>query len=88
MHPRLCFGLLECACTYLCTRSNTTSNNLEHNTSKQKLIEELKRLLEQKERFMSSVSHELRTPLNGIIGISEGMLSGCCGVMPEQVRGA
>lgn len=34
---------------------------------------------------MSSVSHELRTPLNGIIGISEGMLSGCCGVMPEQV---
>jgi signal transduction histidine kinase len=54
----------------------------------QKLIEELKRLLEQKERFMSSVSHELRTPLNGIIGISEGMLSGCCGVMPEQVSHA
>ena len=51
----------------------------------QKLIEELKRMLEQKERFMSSVSHELRTPLNGIIGISEGMLSGCCGVLPEQV---
>jgi hypothetical protein len=36
---------------------------------------------------MSSVSHELRTPLNGIIGISEGMLSGCCGVLPEQVGG-
>lgn len=34
---------------------------------------------------MSIISHELRTPLNGIIGISEGMLSGCCGVMPEQV---
>lgn len=55
-------------------------------SSKQKLIEELKHLLEQKERFMSSVSHELRTPLNGIIGISEGMLSGCCGVLAEQVR--
>lgn len=43
-------------------------------------------MLAQKERFMSSVSHELRTPLNGIIGISEGMLSGCCGVLPEGVR--
>lgn len=37
-------------------------------SSKQKMIEELKQVLEQKERFMSSVSHELRTPLNGIIG--------------------
>ncbi|KAG2487725.1 hypothetical protein HYH03_013724 [Edaphochlamys debaryana] len=55
-------------------------------TSKAKLIAELQALLEQKERFMSSVSHELRTPLNGIIGISEGMLSGCCGVLPEGVR--
>jgi signal transduction histidine kinase len=49
------------------------------------VAQELRHLLEQKERFMSSVSHELRTPLNGIIGISEGMLSGCCGVLPEQV---
>ncbi|GIL60978.1 hypothetical protein Vafri_15766 [Volvox africanus] len=56
------------------------------NSSKAKLITELQALLEQKERFMSSVSHELRTPLNGIIGISEGMLSGCCGVLPEGVR--
>ncbi|GLC39538.1 Hexokinase-3 [Pleodorina starrii] len=55
-------------------------------SSKAKLITELQALLEQKERFMSSVSHELRTPLNGIIGISEGMLSGCCGVLPEGVR--
>ncbi|KXZ46245.1 hypothetical protein GPECTOR_45g115 [Gonium pectorale] len=55
-------------------------------SSKAKLIAELQALLEQKERFMSSVSHELRTPLNGIIGISEGMLSGCCGVLPEGVR--
>jgi len=66
-------------------RRETAMRNIE-DSSKQKLIEELKRLLEQKERFMSSVSHELRTPLNGIIGISEGMLSGCCGIMPEQVR--
>jgi hypothetical protein len=107
------------------------------------LVDELKNIIEQKGRFMSSVSHELRTPLNGIIGggrggggwqrssrpplasaclpaclhaclpaclpgsaclpasldthhlpqpptspagISEGMLSGCCGVLPDVVR--
>lgn len=38
------------------------------NDSKAKVIGELRQLLEQKERFLSSVSHELRTPLNGIIG--------------------
>ncbi len=32
------------------------------------VIQELKDLVEQKERFMSGMSHELRTPLNGIIG--------------------
>ncbi|GFH12981.1 uncharacterized protein HaLaN_08775 [Haematococcus lacustris] len=66
-------------------RRETAMRHIEEG-SKQKLIEELRHLLEQKERFMSSVSHELRTPLNGIIGISEGMLSGCCGVLPEQTR--
>ena len=37
-------------------------------SNKQMLIDELKKVLEQKGAFMSSVSHELRTPLNGIIG--------------------
>lgn len=37
-------------------------------THRQTLIQELKRVIEQKDAFMSSVSHELRTPLNGIIG--------------------
>lgn len=55
-------------------------------SNKQKLIDELKNILEQKDRFLSSVSHELRTPLNGIIGISEGLLSGCCGLLSESVR--
>ncbi|MEW5298288.1 MAG: hypothetical protein WDW36_001429 [Sanguina aurantia] len=53
--------------------------------SKHSMIEELRGLLARKERFMNSMSHELRTPLNGIIGISEGMLSGCCGVLHERV---
>ncbi|GFH30189.1 uncharacterized protein HaLaN_28989 [Haematococcus lacustris] len=54
-------------------RRETAMRHIEEG-SKQKLIEELRHLLEQKERFMSSVSHELRTPLNGIIGISEDMV--------------
>jgi len=37
---------------------------------RQTLIQELRRVIQQKDAFMSSVSHELRTPLNGIIGES------------------
>lgn len=40
--------------------------------NKQTLIDELKKVLEQKSAFMSAVSHELRTPLNGIIGERQG----------------
>ncbi|GAX76579.1 hypothetical protein CEUSTIGMA_g4025.t1 [Chlamydomonas eustigma] len=50
------------------------------------VIQELKDLVEQKERFMSSMSHELRTPLNGIIGLSEGILVGSCGNVPETAK--
>ena len=47
------------------------------------MIDELKELVEQKERFMSSMSHELRTPLNGIIGLSDGLLVGSSGSINE-----
>ena len=49
------------------------------------MIQELKDLVEQKERFMSSMSHELRTPLNGIIGLSDALLVGSCGDINDQV---
>ncbi|KXZ54193.1 hypothetical protein GPECTOR_5g288 [Gonium pectorale] len=48
------------------------------------VIQELKDLVEQKERFMSSMSHELRTPLNGIIGLSDALLVGSCGDVNDQ----
>ncbi|PNW86121.1 hypothetical protein CHLRE_02g074150v5 [Chlamydomonas reinhardtii] len=48
------------------------------------VIQELKDLVEQKERFMSSMSHELRTPLNGIIGLSDALLVGSCGEINDQ----
>ena len=49
------------------------------------MIKELKDVVEQKERFMSSMSHELRTPLNGIIGLSDAMLIGSCGEANDLV---
>jgi signal transduction histidine kinase len=58
-----------------------TSNKL----CRLQVIAELKELVEQKERFLSSMTHELRTPLNGIIGLSEAMLVGSCGQLSENV---
>ena len=39
-----------------------------------------------KDDFLSTMSHELRTPLNGIIGLSESLVAGSCGRLPEKVR--
>ena len=50
------------------------------------VIDELKNVVEQKERFLSSMSHELRTPLNGIIGLSDAMLVGSCGELKETAH--
>ena len=47
------------------------------------MIDELRDLIEQKERFMSSMSHELRTPLNGIIGLSDGLMVGSSGTIND-----
>ncbi|MEO1393811.1 MAG: ammonium transporter [Cyanobacteria bacterium J06634_5] len=47
--------------------------------------QELKRLDQLKDEFLANTSHELRTPLNGIIGLSEYLLEGSSGPLPEQV---
>ena len=39
---------------------------------------------ELKDEFLSKTSHELRTPLNGIIGISESMIDGKAGHVPQE----
>ena len=43
------------------------------------------RAIERKDDFLSTMSHELRTPLNGIIGLSEGLMAGSAGQLPDKV---
>ncbi|GAX79210.1 hypothetical protein CEUSTIGMA_g6650.t1 [Chlamydomonas eustigma] len=47
-------------------------------------IEQLSHAIERKDDFLSTMSHELRTPLNGIIGLSESLMAGSAGQLPEK----
>ncbi|MCP4135004.1 MAG: response regulator [bacterium] len=51
-----------------------------------KAIENLKKADLIKDEFLSNTSHELRTPLNGIIGLTESLVEGAKGPIPEAIK--
>ncbi len=48
------------------------------------MVEHLRQVDRLKDEFFANTSHELRTPLNGIIGLTESLVDGINGPLPED----
>jgi len=62
-------------------------NRVEERTRElSRALEEVKKISQRKNDFVSNVSHELRTPLTSIKGYASILLSGKLGALPEDVH--
>ena len=67
------------------TVAERTAELVYANAELEKANAELKRLDQLKDEFLANTSHELRTPLNSIIGLSESLIEGATGPLPDEV---
>lgn len=80
-------GFLGLAISLTITLSQQNkSDRLEKEKAQQQAILSLKKAGELKDEFLANTSHELKTPLHGIIGMSEALLDGSAGVLPNKVH--
>lgn len=64
--------------------SSNLISNYEDNQQKIKLIEDLKKTIETKDRILAAVSHDMRSPLNGIIYYIKSAKDSECPNMRQQ----
>jgi len=72
-------GVLSNAYNHLIKKIEEKINQLQNTNKKLEKLDALKN------DFLAKTSHELKTPLNGIIGLSEAMIDGVYGELPDDV---